>query len=316
MRILFIFLAVLTSFECASTIAQDLRSGTVAKALPKLLAPTHALLRYGNKTPRPTSYHDAVLQIGTFKSEINKLGTDNVNYVCTGIMQFGGVEVKVVIKPDQDLKNKTIRSDISRSKDNRSSDAAYQLSRFIDLVDTPAHIIRDDAPIPGSEADLNRIDAFSTSARGSAGVQVFSADSVEPDSVIVAQIESSAQLLIELEEIAVFDCLIGNTDRHGRNWRFRKKPTEGSRHIVAIDHSLAFPTRDRRSFGNYSLIQMHLRSAANGRISERNLQKLQSLLHQRANIDHILQLNLERTECDLTWRRLEQMLRQKKVFLP
>jgi hypothetical protein len=124
------------------------------------------------------------------------------------------------------------------------------------------------------------------------------------------------RLLRELEEIAIFDCIIGNTDRHPRNWRFRKDPSIGQRSIVTIDHTLAFPISGNHDEGNYMLIKSYLDTDAQGRISEVNLRKLDMLVSKRDSVDQIMRLNLEESAIQLMWMRVNWMRSEKRVFIP
>lgn len=271
------------------------------------------LLRYGNRTPRPTNFNDAALQLGTLMPEMQRVPGGHVNEVFVGSIRFGGTKVKVIIKPDdglhtehrEDCEHHRMRASIPMFRDNRSADAAYHLNSVVQLVDTPEHIIRDDSPIDG---DGTR--------RGGAGVQIFSSDSEDPSDTTIKELVLSEELLGELEAIAVFDCLIGNTDRHNSNWRFRTKPEPHQRHIVAIDHSLAFPVSQESGWGNYWMIESYLDSRRHGAISSETLAKLDALIGKRAEMDEILSLNLEQVAIDLLWRRVERMRREKKVFVP
>lgn len=287
---------------------------------PREISPTaitHAsasqlLLRYGNKTPTfdPKNFNELALQRGFIKSKIKRIRGNNVNRVFRGAIVYHKRTIPVLIKPDTGLTKKQLRSSIPIGSDNRRADAAFHLSKFIDLVDTPEHVIRDDAPI--NQKNLH--------SRGGAGIQIFSLDSHAPTKNLIAQVQSPSsinRLGDELEEIAVFDTLIGNTDRHLRNWLFRHAPKHGQRHIVAIDHTLAFPVvnkEDNRC--NYLMIDSYIRSSGDGTISHRNLQKLEALSQKKVEVNQVLGLNLEPEAINLLWDRVDRMLKEKKVFYP
>lgn len=273
-------------------------------------------VRYGESAPRPTTYEEAALELGNFKSEIKRLGSGNINYVCKGTLVFGGTELAVVIKPDSRLKD-TGHEGIYPLAGNRNADAAYQVSRFISLVETPAHVIRDDAPVPSKNEETILTEEYKTESRGGAGIQIFIEGLARNTDEIKKQIQSSPELLLELEEIAVFDCLIGNRDRNIGNWAFRKKTGKDERHIVAIDHSVAFPERSHTDQEYQAeILNLYLESERKGKISESTILKLKELLRKRGALDKILRLNLGHMEIDMFWWRLEKMLRDKRVFLP
>ena len=291
----FVILSVTSGCASSASVSSSDHTDQVGRTSP--------LLRYGDLTPRPRNINDEALQLGNISQKLTMLG-DGTAKTWRSSIEFEGRNFDIVIKPDETLTSEKLRKDIPVRRDNQRADAAYHLSRFVNLVDTPEHVIRDDAPLDSGG-----------SRRGGAGVQIFIADAHGASPEDIVAVESTGALLGELEDIAVFDVIIGNLDRHDNNWLFRDNPRPGQRHIVAIDHSHAFPVSDVGG-GTYNMIVRYLKSAHKGRISQRNLQKLHSLVSMREQIDAVLGLNLEDVAIEMIWSRVALLRQNELVFIP
>ncbi len=214
---------------------------------------------------------------------------------------LGSLAVPVFIKHDYYLYVLQHRAGIPFHSDNRNADAAFHVNRVVQLVNTPEHVIRDDVPHCGNKDGVS-----------AAGVQRFATGSSSVSADVIEALTASEAMLDELEAVAVFDSLIGNTDRHDRNWRVMPRESNGQR-LVALDHSLAFPVEDFVT-GNYLMIDRYLASPRGGSLSQETLLKLQRLRDQRSELNPVLLLNLNPRAVEKFWGRLDRLIEEGAVF--
>ncbi len=266
---------------------------------PAPAAPQAALLRYGDRTPSPRNPAETVLQRGQFTGEVHAL--NDLGRLCRGELSHAGRVISVFIKSAYHLHEVQLREGIPFHADNRNADAAYHVNRFLDLVNTPPHVLRDD--VPG--CDGRGISA--------AGVQLFAEGSRSVDDSHVERLVSDPALLDELEAMAVFDTIIGNTDRHDSNWRWVTAPAAGERRLLALDHALAFPV-ERNVRGNYLMIERYLASTREGQLSTATLAKLRAFRSNRLQVDTVLRLNVNPRAIEHLWERVDRLLENRTVF--
>lgn len=259
-----------------------------------------ALLRYGDRTPVPQGEFESILYRGEFVGDMTPL--DKLGRLCRGTLAYRGREMAVFVKHAYFLHELQQREGIPFHSDNRNADAAYQVNRALGLVDTPEHVLRDDVPTCGGPGQLS-----------SAGVQRFLTESRATTKAAVSQLMSRSDLLDEIEEMAVFDVVIGNTDRHDLNWRFREEPAASERKLIAIDHSLAFPVH-AYARGNYVMVDRYLASSRRGNLTDPIREKLEGFLRQRGALDPLLRLNLNPKALELMWSRVDRLLEDGRVF--
>lgn len=257
-------------------------------------------LTYGHLTPEPLSAHEEVIQKGRFVGQIERLG-GGINETFKGKVRFRNSTVHVVIKPTTLLSNDGLKDGILPYSDNKNADAAYHVNRFLDIVNTPPHVIRDDAPI-----DLDR------STTGPAGVQLFWRSLEPPKPDILDEIIDTESGRREIEGMAVFDIVIGNKDRHLGNYGILRNDNGLS--LVAIDHSTAFPNIVEDD-GMYQMIHLH-ELATGESISAHIIEKLKSFRSKRRAVDRVLRLNIDCAAIELMWWRVDRLIEEGKVFYP
>ena len=107
------------------------------------------------------------------------------------------------------------------------------------------------------------------------------------------------------QELAVFDAVIGNTDRHGGNWK-----TDSAGRIWPIDHGLAFPDLKGYTGGNMQWLSVHGGSP----LSAQSRRSLEGLRDHRAELRHDLEPLIGSKAMKLTEQRIDFMLAHDKVM--
>jgi len=103
----------------------------------------------------------------------------------------------------------------------------------------------------------------------------------------------------DVYNMAFYNIVIGNTDRHGRNWMYRDgKP-------VAIDHGLAF--HDVRNYGP-SLRSGFVKHLDGKRIPDRLIEKGEKLLQRKDELASILSEYISPDEVESVFDRVQLML--------
>ena len=244
---------------------------------------------------------ESILSKGTFIAPAKRRYWGRSITLTSKVSLKGKGELNVLVKPTHGLVKKN---------ENKNAQAAYELSKYIDLVDTPIHVIRQDALVSESKGDY-----------GEAGVQVWIDDASKPNNSQFKTISDFADYKSEIEEMAVWDCLIGNNDRHDSNYLVLNNARKGERRLVAIDHSLTFPTSFRLGFPNpeagaIDIIESFLKGEKKGAISEKNVNKLKSLKKNFDKVEKVLSKYLGPASIDAMEARLDNMVRLKKIFEP
>lgn len=133
--------------------------------------------------------------------------------------EVGGVPV--AIKPAAGLAQRMLRDSIPPGTDLERELAAYLVNLELGgLVDCPVVALRDDTPW-GRAAVIEWKDR---AAKGSSGA-----------------------------DVALFDAIIGNTDRHSGNYL----KTADDKRYIPIDHGLSFPESKAMGMGNYQILYAH-----------------------------------------------------------
>jgi hypothetical protein len=164
-------------------------------------------------------------------------GQHNVNATMVG--KIDGV--KVVIKPETGLCDHSLRDNIAKGGDLPREVAAYQVAQKMG-ISMPETVVRDDTP------------------HGKAVVQ----EMLPLKNGVVAGAKfglSSQEIMMganNLNQIALFDAVIGNEDRHGRNFLVKGDPASAT--IVPIDHGLSFPGAGS-GYGNERAIEARVGEA-------------------------------------------------------
>ena len=281
---------------------------------------TESRLLHGANTPYPGTTIEEVLYFGTFTGETTgNLG--GANKAFQGRMSYRGITLSVFVKPDCGLKPDGPWPGVPVRSDNRRADAAFHLNSFINLVDTPEDVISTDVPTVADIANCP------SEVHGIGGVQAYIQDTVHPsdfksnDPNYNPQNDPKIKIRLseyrfELEDIALFDSIINNLDRHDGNWLFRKAPNlqRCERHIVAIDQGSTFPTERDVVGGARKMQELYLVVTNNeGPISNGNLNKLNMLVARHREVDQVLSLNLEQVAIDLMWERVEEMRMTRRI---
>lgn len=266
-----------------------------------------------NSNSYKLSHIDSILQFGILDVNTKENQKKGVSLTFRGSIYYKNIDtIDVIIKPNIGLSETTVRESIPYFRDNYSAQAAYELNKFINLVDMPEHVIRHDLTFVYEDEERKNIIA---------GVQVYQTKVSHLGSIKeLRKLLINESSLDELEEIAVFDCLIGNKDRHLNNFFIRNKPVKGERSFVAIDHTLAFPMRNGKILkgndGSSILISEYINSYRKGFVSDKNLNKIRKLSNNWNTIKEILILNLEYSAVDAIKERAFQILATRVVFDP
>ena len=103
----------------------------------------------------------------------------------------------------------------------------------------------------------------------------------------------------DIENMAFYNVIIGNEDRHGRNWMKKDgKP-------VAIDHGLAF--HDVRNYGP-ALRSVFVSYLNNKEIPDRLIEKAKDLIDKRGELSSILTEYISPDEVESVFDRAQQMV--------
>jgi hypothetical protein len=107
--------------------------------------------------------------------------------------------------------------------------------------------------------------------------------------------------------IAMFDSLIGNSDRHSGNW-YAYTDAGGTDRVIPIDHSLSFPRR-QPDWGNFDSMQTSHKLRAS------DVKALKTIRTQRAKVRRDLMAILNDTEAvDGFFHRVDFMLRKGRTI--
>jgi hypothetical protein len=199
--------------------------------------------------------------------------------ICTSYIGLVG-GVKCLIKPQSGLV--PIRSDIPSKSDNQREMAARVVNaRMGGLVDMPTAVVRN---IPGL---------------GSSFVQEWR------DGQTLNSYHDLTDA--ELHKTAMFDYLIGNTDRHPGNGLI-----DGS-HFISIDHGLSFPQDRMGHFNSGSSLYSEANQAAAAKdllnLSRTDVSAIEHLRGDKTGVtEELKQAGLEQLGIDPFWNRVDTLL--------
>lgn len=270
---------------------------------------------------RPTPQNTQQASLETSNATVDdKLDGGSLNQVFNGWADGpeGPATRRVVVKPFDTLRDPTgmyegVRGDFVMGRDLERELAAYRVSQFIRDIDyglapnLPEYAIRDGIRVPANLTKDGR------EIVGRASVQEF----VEGDTIADLSMQNSKYYSLsrtlsreELENAALFDMIVGNTDRHMGNAMIERKTGK----LWLIDHGLAFPRRfgaDEADdlWGNTKLAE---ESSVTRQLLTPQRNMLQKLKERKQEVDDALKDLLSQDERDAMWGRIDLMLREDR----
>lgn len=206
----------------------DVQQQTVEPIAPQtplsVPIPKTPLPKPGTTKPRPSAYE--VMGRGTIQSK-EKLG-GGVNTTEIVEVEWQGKRVKAVYKPVGG-EAKDLRNNISTytCPQGKREAMAYEVDKKLGINMVPETVFVDDIT-------------------GGASMQRFVPNAIEGFDVASPE---ALRNNLKMKQ-TIFDCVVGNTDRHAGNWMVGRK----SRKIHLIDNGLTFPeTSDMNKFGTHNL---------------------------------------------------------------
>jgi hypothetical protein len=225
---------------------------------------------------------------------VKSLGGGNVNSVYSGEIEVHtenrAAIVKVAIKPRSGLSHQKMRSGISMGRDLERERAAYVVNNALGgLVEMPECVVRD---IPNM--GLCGIQTFKEDTDGTLAENYNVELSGHPDAV---------------RELALFDVIIGNLDRHGGNIMVRSGDDEHP--LVAIDHGLSFPDGSQE-YGEYKNTEA-LSTAEGKKLSDKDIERLDAMWKNYDKVDKELAPLVTKKSRMAMWQRVEWVLAEKRI---
>ncbi len=119
----------------------------------------------------------------------------------------------------------------------------------------------------------------------------------------------------EWQDIALFDSIIDNKDRHGGNLMVRRQPGPGERHIIAIDHGLAFPDPNSKDNTHTSYCNRIAQDRIGAKaLTTQEMAALSQLVAHRADVTKELAPLLPPGAIDDLWARVDYIADRKTTI--
>ena len=250
-------------------------------------------------------------------SNLKALG-GGISATLTGTLEDG---TKVVLKPASGLVDQSVRNGIEAGADLNNEIAAGIVNDAMGgYVKMPRSVIRTDLEFDGKKKrELEQDDLDNHYQFGdplpeptTGGSLVYEKYSVHKgEQVLVTEWADGATGMKRDEafmRLAVYDSVIGNVDRHGGNLVRVPDPddltTYDAERIVAIDHSLSFPSVE----GQYSYGMFNMQFNRNARsLRQEDYAALDRLMSSEVTVRAKLEPLIGKEATDLTFARAEYM---------
>lgn len=210
-----------------------------------------------------------------------------------------------------------MRHDIPDGNDGAREAVAFVINREMgDIVDLPPTIFHGD--VDGQPAILmSFVDSEGNVKNG------FLAGALRQDGVTRWGFDSSDFSDEEIHRLALFDAVIANEDRHYGNALWTTN-SDGSKHLIAIDHGLAFPSGDMLDNDPYASTWGENMGAVvadvtrtGGSLTASDDQRLLGLLFRRTKVTEALsRQGLEDDAIEEMFKRVEWMLAEGRIPSP